>query len=606
MVEETKLRAGNYMVPVTIYHEDGWMKFKFGYNKILMDEIKTCFENRKWLGPPVNPTGPKMWAAPITQRNMFILEYLKGNDPYSLYDDIPDRHEEIRAFMASYGIKPFEHQVEAINQALHTKQFVWGAEMGLGKTLSALVACCMLDINPWWVGPKTPLEGTKLELIKWKLPCGPELMTYDGLKKRIESHSGSAPEGIIYDEASRIKNGTAQRSKAAKYVADAIREEHGSDGVIGLLSGTPAPKSPADWWHLCEVARPGFLREGNINLFKQGLAIIEQRENMAGMGSYPHLVTWLDDPEKCSVCGRAKGDAVHDMVIGGTHSWSGSKNEVARLYNRMKGLVLVHRKVDCLDLPEKVYRRIKIQPTAEMVQVAKLVIAGNERVVTALIKLRMLSDGFQYYDEKSGEATCDVCNGEGVYYDDTCPKCNGRKTTDTFTKATRRIGTQKDNLLLEQLELHEEGGRLVVYAGFTESINNITDVCCKAGWCVIQVDGRGWKTFTPDGTPLVGEPLVAFQQRTDNRNIVFVGNPGSAGMGITLTESPSVIFYSNDFNAESRIQAEDRIHRIGMKDNCQVIDFVCLDTDTYVLENLQKKKTLQEMTMTGLVECLSK
>ena len=90
--------------------------------------------------------------------------------------------------------------------------------------------------------------------------------------------------------------------------------------------------------------------------------------------------------------------------------------------------------------------------------------------------------------------------------------------------------------------------------------------------------------------------------------LAFIGHPGSAGMGLTLTASPAILYYSNDFNAESRIQSEDRIHRLGMDTNkgATIIDIFNLPTDEYVLDNLNKKRDLQSMTMGELSTILEK
>ena len=81
----------------------------------------------------------------------------------------------------------------------------------------------------------------------------------------------------------------------------------------------------------------------------------------------------------------------------------------------------------------------------------------------------------------------------------------------------------------------------------------------------------------------------------------FVGHPESAGEGITLTRSPAIVYYSNDFNFKSRAQSEDRIHRIGMDVNrgATIYDLCCLETDYMILEILRAKKRLQHMTLTG-------
>jgi hypothetical protein len=70
-------------------------------------------------------------------------------------------------------------------------------------------------------------------------------------------------------------------------------------------------------------------------------------------------------------------------------------------------------------------------------------------------------------------------------------------------------------------------------------------------------------------------------------------------MSLTLTASPVVIFYSNDFKAENRMQAEDRIHRESMDLNlgATIIDIIHLPTDELVLKNLKEKTKLQNLTL---------
>lgn len=103
------------------------------------------------------------------------------------------------------------------------------------------------------------------------------------------------------------------------------------------------------------------------------------------------------------------------------------------------------------------------------------------------------------------------------------------------------------------------------------------------------------------------DALLRFQDRKIDQRIVFIGHPGSAGMGITLTASPTIVYYSNDFNAESRIQSEDRIHRPGLDVNlgATIIDLIHLPTDIKVLDNLQKKRDLQSMTLGDMKEAMN-
>jgi SNF2 family DNA or RNA helicase len=54
----------------------------------------------------------------------------------------------------------------------------------------------------------------------------------------------------------------------------------------------------------------------------------------------------------------------------------------------------------------------------------------------------------------------------------------------------------------------------------------------------------------------------------------FVGQPRTGGYGLTLTEASTVIYFSNNYDLEIRLQSEDRAHRIGQKNNVTYIDIV--------------------------------
>ena len=70
----------------------------------------------------------------------------------------------------------------------------------------------------------------------------------------------------------------------------------------------------------------------------------------------------------------------------------------------------------------------------------------------------------------------------------------------------------------------------------------------------------------------------------------FIGNPQTGGYGITLTEAKAVIYYSNSYDLEKRLQSEDRAHRIGQKNKVTYIDMMADDTvDEKIVESLRNK-----------------
>ena len=73
----------------------------------------------------------------------------------------------------------------------------------------------------------------------------------------------------------------------------------------------------------------------------------------------------------------------------------------------------------------------------------------------------------------------------------------------------------------------------------------------------------------------------------------FIGNAQAAGIGLTLTAAETVIYYSNSFDLDHRLQSEDRAHRIGTKRNVVYIDLAAEDTvDEKIATNLQRKKVV--------------
>ena len=70
----------------------------------------------------------------------------------------------------------------------------------------------------------------------------------------------------------------------------------------------------------------------------------------------------------------------------------------------------------------------------------------------------------------------------------------------------------------------------------------------------------------------------------------FVANPATAGYGLTLTEANTVIYYANDFNLETRIQSEDRCHRIGQRNTVTYIDLITeRSIDEKIVKSLRDK-----------------
>ena len=78
----------------------------------------------------------------------------------------------------------------------------------------------------------------------------------------------------------------------------------------------------------------------------------------------------------------------------------------------------------------------------------------------------------------------------------------------------------------------------------------------------------------------------------------FIGTPATGGYGITLTQASTVIYYSNGYDLEKRMQSEDRAHRIGQKKTVTYVDIIAEETvDTKIVKALRKKINIASKVM---------
>lgn len=619
-VRDAKLIHARYAYPVRIGTDEQHIYF-YDTPMAVKEELK-AMRGARWLGfDEKNPQ--KCWRVDNCRRNRFNLDYMEGKKPFARYTrPLLEAVQELGIMlppkrMMNTGVEAtvYSHQNMMTYHMLVRRQCVISGEMGVGKTLAVFRAIEHSGVQLcWYVAPKSALSSVKLDAKKWRFSCNVIYMTYDEMKKRLTEWKpgDKSPPMVIFDESSRLKNMSAQRTQAALYLAENMRQEHGDKAYIILMTGSPSPKSPVDWYAQCEIAQPGFIKEGDVKKFENRLAINEKQGDFTGV-SYFKRIAWRDgNPNTCR-CGRKREDTVHVQKIDGPyHEFAIIDNEVANLYKRISGLVFVLFKKDCLELPEKQYRRVKLKPSMDLMRAARMIMAKAPNVITAMTLCREISDGFQYVDELVADDLCVQCDGQCYITkpDGTQEPCIGCSATGSKRKMVRKVvevPSPKLDALTDLLEENEDYGRLVVYAGFMGSIDRICKHVERQGWKFIRVDGRGWtNNMNPHWNDI--RCLEEFQKLSDNpeEKIVFVGHPGSAGMGLTLTASSMIVYVSNDFNGESRIQSEDRIHRPGADENrgCTIVDLVLLPTDQKLLDNLARKRELQSISLGELSQAI--
>ena len=83
----------------------------------------------------------------------------------------------------------------------------------------------------------------------------------------------------------------------------------------------------------------------------------------------------------------------------------------------------------------------------------------------------------------------------------------------------------------------------------------------------------------------------------------FVGNTQTAGYGLTLTAASNVIYYSNSYDLEKRLQSEDRAHRIGQHKPVTYVDLIAKKTvDEKIIKALRKKINIASTVMGDTVQ----
>jgi hypothetical protein len=552
--------------------------------------------------------GARMWEFKNSFRNHFALKILMDPvstlRPWDVLPELPD---------TDWGdITPYGHQVDMLRHIQRKRAIIVG-QVGVGKTFPVMKYMERTRrLHPtgriFYVAPRSGMISIRRELDKFNCTADPELMTYEGLKKMLKHwvDGEEPPILLILDESSRVKSPKAQRSTAALYCSNQMALFWKGEESVILMTGTPSPRDPCDWWMQCEIARPGFLREGDIHKFRRRLGIYEKAEG--DHGSYPKLVQWKDGSE-CITCRRYK-DALaeveelanmvaempgQDQIIGAEkqakwvqtsiadyhtrlkgcpycHGTGYLPDEVGLLGRRMSGLVEVWNK-DVLDLPRQVFVKLRCEPPQSLINAAQIIAQTSGSVIECLNKLRQLSDGFLYDDDKVAQYG----------------------------------PSGKDALLNGLLDQYRDVGRGVVYAAYHASVDRVTNLCKKAGWNVWKMDGRGVETWDGRGSD---SAYAHFQDGEGGEGdpVVFVAHPKSGGMALTLTRSPWLNFFSNDFDGESREQGEGRIHRPGMDINkgATVYDFVNLPVDELVIDKLTSKRRLQTTTMSEILACLYK
>jgi len=445
-----------------------------------------------------------------------------------------------------YKLKPFDHQIDALEFGWDRPEFGLFMEMGTGKSKVLIDNMGMLYLDGQidfalviapkgvyrnWVAKEIPehmSDDIPHRVIRWV--SGPNKKQKEEMRSvqdkfegltifvmNVESYSSlkgqkagqwmaralGARGMIAIDESTTIKNHKAKRTKSLMKIAAGFKYRR-------LLTGSPVTKSPMDIYSQCEFLRPGLLGFESYYAFQGRYAVVQR---------------------------RTMGQAAFQQIVGFRNL-----DELTQRIDMFSFRVL---KKDCLDLPDKIYTARYVGMTTQQFEMyeqirrhAMVLLDSGEMstapaVITQMLRLQQIMSGHLKTDE-----------GDMLYF------------------PSKRMDA------LEEI-INEHDGKAIIWSRFRYDIISITEMLNKkfGQGCAVSYFGD---TSDDDRAAAV----VNFQDPNHPLKF-FVGNPATAGYGLTLTEANLVVYYANDFNLETRIQSEDRAHRIGQKNNVTYIDLIC-------------------------------
>jgi SNF2 family DNA or RNA helicase len=468
---------------------------------------------------------------------------------------------------------PYLHQVEAFKLARHRRNFGFFMEQGTGKTyltvnevadrvyrgdVNALLVVCPNSVKSTWEEELRQFLPADIQctIMVWEAKTKYKIEEYTNqnlpregyalkvLVMNVEALSNTNGENaaksfirkhesfMVVDESARIKSPSASRAKAAIRVGSFAR-------VRRILSGVPITQGPLDLFSQFKFLDAQILGFSSYFSFRNHFAVLDAEQGYNRIAGYQNI------------------------------------EELTKLIEPYTYRVL---KDDCLDLPPKIYQKVIVDLTAEqrrmydeMKEEMQTQIAGKTiSVAHAIVKVMRMQQ---------------IVGGFIPMVDD-----EGKATGETLKNKPIPGGNPKLDALLEIIEDLADGEKVIIWARFRAELKLIADT-------LRNVYGEDQVVEFHGG--------VSNLQRTANRHAFqkdeararfFVGQPAAGGIGLTLTSSHTVVYYSNDHSLETRLQSEDRAHRIGQTKHVTYHDIVARNTsDARILSALRSKKQLADL-----------
>jgi len=464
--------------------------------------------------------------------------------------------------MYKFKTKPYDHQEKAFRESWAAKYYGLFMEMGTGKTkvaidtigalyendrVNAVLVLAPKGVFGNWVHKEIPahlpdriMEHT--EILQWQPN---HTKTYQESLDKFLRGSDKLKIMVMNIEALSSPKGTKW--------ATTFCEKHPNCMIIVDESTTIKNRSAQRTKNVIALGRLAKYRrvltgspitKSPMDLFSQCMFL---SKNALGFNSF-----YSFQGRYAIVVNKTMGPKIFKDVVG--------YRKLDELSEKLESFSYRVTKDECLDLPDKVYtpRYIPLSEKQKPVyeQMRRLALAkleSGELATTASVLTQIM---------RMQQIVCGIL------------------TTDDGE--IQEIDKVRLLNLMEVLD--ETSGKVVIWATFTHSILQIRDAIAKA-YGEDSVACYYGATETEERTNIV----QTFQD-PDSPLRFFIGQPKTGGYGITLTAASTMIYFSNSYDLEIRLQSEDRIHRIGQGTSCTYIDFVTPGTvDEKILKALRSK-----------------
>ena len=462
-----------------------------------------------------------------------------------------------RKMKYKFKTKPYKHQMTALEKSWHKETYAYFMEMGTGKTKVLIDNMAMLY-------DKGKIDGALIIAPKGVVKTWYEQELPTHLPDHIENVTVLWQSNITKTQQEKLES--LFETETAFHIlvmnVEAFSTEKGmkfaskflnSHKVLMAIDESTTIKTPT------AKRTKNIIKLGNYSKYRRIMTGSPVTKNPLDLYTQcefldPYLLNHSSYYAFRNRYAQMKTMHVRGRSMQVVHAYQ----NLGELSEKLQGFSYRVLKEDCLDLPPKNWTKRHITLSKEQQKVYDQMkkealatlngkVTSTMTVITQLMRLQQITCGHFVADDGS----------------------------------TQEI---KNNRIIELMDVLDEiEGKAIIWGHWQKDIQNIVDE-------IEKIYGPGSVVSYYGLTPQDERQDNIRRFQDDPKCRFMVGTPSTGGYGITLTAANTVIYYSNGYDLEKRLQSEDRAHRIGQKKNVTYIDIIAEDTvDEKIVKSLRKK-----------------